>query len=259
MVEDALIQLYCEGDRLGAPFEGQEGPTAYDHRDVLKRAGMYPDGTDESDTVRLFIRFANGYRWAGDDQEFAVAWCDFHERHRAATSYGRTWRDHFTLVAWLRKQGCLNYQSLARVALDREGGTGSAGNGALALAYPACLFAREVGADPQRLAETLTLASHAHPKAVESMRLLVAFFCGRRSLASLQIDPGVGSGNLHRYSVLAPCTLLMAARCAELASKEEVVAQAVANGGDVDSILGLALLLWGASTGIHTAETEGRP
>ena len=135
--DDPLLQLYFDGDRIGAPAEGMSGATL-DSGQMMRRQQEYPHGTDESDSVRLLVDFASGWQWAGDYEGFAVEWARYMAHHHACTSYGRTWRDHFATVKALEKSGRLDLDRLLTLSRDRN----SCGNGCLALAYPAWRYAR---------------------------------------------------------------------------------------------------------------------
>lgn len=235
IVDDALVQLYMEGDRIGAPFESYGPPVKpLSYGEIMARANEYPNGTDESDIVRCFSRFTEGYTWADDLPQFIVDWCDYHEQHRAATSYGGTWRDHFATVKYLRKEGKLTYGELARISEERD----SFGCGALALVYPALLYAEEremVGA--WTFVTVLCKATHHHVAARAAVMELLYFFSARQNISTL-------TRNLGRTG----CRDIVgkAATLAHLfRSKQNLAHQAILEGGDVDSILSLALLLWG--------------
>lgn len=236
---DPLLQLYFYGDRIGAPAEGMAGATL-DFERMMQRQHEYPNGTDESDSVRQFVRFAGGYAWDGDYDGFAVSWARSIAHQHACTSYGRTWRDHFATVRALVKSGNVTIDRLLVLSRDRN----SCGNGCLALAYPAWRYAREVGADPYRLARAVTEVSHAHPLAQRCVAALAGCFA-TGDLSAFPADCFPPPGEEVRFTHLAPGCLWAALQCAGMATKDDAIRRAAEIGGDVDSYLSLGLLLWG--------------
>lgn len=241
MQDDPWIEFYFEGDRLGASAEGMPG-SRLTAEEMLRRQGEHPEGTDESDLVRLFQRFVHAWDWTGDVESFAAAWAVFVTRHRRATRYGRTWRHLFHLVRYWTKtyDRPIGYGELVAVARD----VNSCGNGCLALVYPAVRYAREVDADPYRLAGAVAEVSHAHPTAQRCVWALVHFFLDADDTCfTTECLPP--SGEEERYTHLAPGCLWAAVQCAGAQTKHEAVQMAARIGGDVDSYLSLGLLLWG--------------
>ena len=247
MSGDPLLQLYFDGDRIGAPAEGMAGATLGYER-MLQRQYEYPQGTDESDSVRLFLRFASSQAWDGDYDRLAVGWACFITRHHAVTSYGRTWCSLFALVRHVEKNtgAAISHAKLMEMSRDWN----SCGNGCLALAYPAWRYAQQVGADPFRLAQSVTEVSHAHPTAQQCVAALVRYFeSGDLAAFTPERLPPAGKGAL--FTPLAPGCLWAALECAGAESKEDAIRRASEIGGDVDSYLSLGLLLWGLRSSCH--------
>jgi len=241
LIDDCYMQLYFEGDRMGAPAEGMPGATL-SFENIMARQHEYPNGTDESDSVRLFMRFANGYSWDGDYDQFAVEWACYIAEHHAATSYGKTWHSLFGLVRHVEKTTGrpITHTKLLEISRDWN----SCGNGCLALAYPAWRHAEDVGADARRLARAATEVSHAHPLAQRCVASLVDFFAsGGSSTFDADLLPPVGRE--WQFTQTASGCLWAALGCAKGQTKEDVIRSAAEIGGDVDSYLALAMLLWG--------------
>jgi len=235
---DAPIDLYYKGDSIGAIAEGGAGGTVSYER-AMTGLKAYPNGTDESDTARLFIKYCASI----DIENFSVTdWYAYHAKHRAATTYGKTWQktwqDHFLTVEYfLKKHGELDYDRLVAISKDR----GSNGNGCLALAYP---IVKIFGDRAEEIADLVTAGTHdlARP----TMKLLVKFFQGRKSLADV-IDEAFPTKRTDGWKLtpLSHGCLWAAASIADEINLENVIIGALQQGGDVDSYLSLALLIWG--------------
>jgi len=239
-IDDELLQLYFMGDRLGASVEGM-GPGTVPYEQLMQRQWQYPNGTDESDSVRCFVSFANGYKWSGDYEAFAVGWASYITRHHAATSYGRAWRDLFATVKAFEASGGITFDQLTRISRDRN----SMGNGCLALAYPCTVYAREVAADPLKLAQAVTMVSHAHPLAQKCVAALVRHFLSGEQIPE-DCFPPVSVSNMERWehTPICPGCLWAAVECSKGETQEEIIRRAVEIGGDTDSYLSIALVLW---------------
>lgn len=228
------IELYYAGDSIGAMAEGSSGGTVPFEK-AITGLQAFPNGTDESDTARLFLRHCSE---VGVDDFDVLDWYAYHTRHRAATSYGKTWHDHFSTVEYiLKKNGQLDYQHLLQLSKDR----GSNGNGCLAQAYPiATLF----GDRAQAVAEQVTAATHM--MALPTMAIAVAFFQGEKTLDEV-VDESFPQhrNDLWDLTPLSHACLCAAAIIAREETIEGVIRLALAKGGDVDSYLSLGLLMWG--------------
>lgn len=243
MNSDYLIELYCQGDRFGAPFESA-GNAPVSFSDMMANRDRFPTGTDESDLVHNFIRFTKQYQWRGDGKHFAVEWAKFITANHRHTSYGKTWRELFALVRFLRKnRKDITFEGLSRIAKDVD----SCGNGILALAYPAWRYSKVVDADPFNLIHDLAAVSHANDLAKICLSSLIWHFSTRgktRPPAEL-ILADFPEANYRMVTHLAPGCLLAAFECAQGKKLEDVLETACQIGGDMDSYLSLALLLWG--------------
>lgn len=179
-------------------------------------------------------------------------------RHNGASGYGRTYRDHFGLVKHLIKERQLNLDTIFRISAERN----SFGNGCLALVYPVHCYAKDNGLPAWDLVEAFTRIVYTHPMALKAVRLLhdlieIAESCG---------DPfDIESGEpcvreffrhgielspaefIERYpdNVVALHTLFHALYGAHDArSEEDVIVKTVNLGGDADSVLATAMLIW---------------
>lgn len=126
-------------------------------------------GSDESSIAGCFFSFVEGYCYSTREQ-FVWDWLKYHQHHQG-TGYGRTMRDHFSLVAHIRRHGDkypdLNgkIKKLAEMAADAD----SFGNACLALMYPAYCYAKTIDEDPSEFVPYMTGFTHSHPAAMEAM------------------------------------------------------------------------------------------
>lgn len=203
---DEGLEAYRLGDSLGAAWEGQRpGWQQTSYEKIMDRSGMYPRGTDESDTVDCFLAFDANYEFDGNLEALLVNWARWHAQHHGATRYGNTWKDYFRTVKSLDKSGQLTSERLRQIALDRNHG-GSAGNGCLALALPVYAYAKKINLRPTpwdgwvykgtfgngksckpvdrvgwvttrtELVEAFVALSHASPEALASVRFICFLF-----------------------------------------------------------------------------------
>jgi hypothetical protein len=233
------MALYYAGDSVGAMAEGG-APGSVTYEDAMKGLQVYPNGTDESDVARLFLEYV-----AKEDEanEFDLwGWCVYHTENRAATRYGKTWKDHFSTVKHIAKTG-RNLSGLLHISQDRA----SMGNGILALAYPAA-YAQ------MHIKQCEDLCKISHWGAVRTFVLARKYFGGVLSLEELEgrvIDTCMRTANHDvindRYELtpLAPFCLWAAIQVAKQPSVEDAIRFALSKGGDVDSYLSLGLLIWG--------------
>ncbi len=236
MSDNNLIRLYYLGDSIGAVAEGGAGGTVSYER-ALTGLKAYPNGTDESDTARLLLGYCNK---VGTDNFSVIGWYEYHTKNRAATTYGKTWRDHFNTVEYiLKKNGQLDYDQLVTLSKDR----GSNGNGCLALAYPiAKLFAGRA----QETADRVTAGTHCMAR--PTMQLAVQYFQGRKTLDDV-IREAFPTKRLDGWELtpLSHGCLWAAATIAKEPTVKGVIQKALKMGGDVDSYLSLGLLMWSMS------------
>ena len=214
------IDLYYAGDSIGAVAEGAAGgKVSFDK--AITGLQAFPNGTDEADTARLFLRYCNK---VSVDNFDVLDWYAYHTHHRSAAMYGKTWRDHFNTVDYiLKKNGQLDYNHLLQLSKDRD----SNGNGCLALAYPiATLF----GDRAQAVAEQVTAATHI--MAVPTMRIAVAFFQGEKTLDEVITESfPQGRDDLWDLTPLSHACLCAAATVAKEETIEDAIRLALAKGG----------------------------
>lgn len=229
-----LLKLYYIGDSIGAMAEGGAGGTVSYER-ALAGLKAFPNGTDESDTARLFVRYCSE---VGPENFSVTDWYAYHTKHRAATSYGKTWRDHFNTVEFIiKKNGKLDYDHLVALSRDR----GSNGNGCLALAFPiARMFLLGALVNSQRI------TAGTHYLAQPTMELAVKYFLGQKTLDEV-IDESFpkGRNDAWKLTPLSHGCLFAAATIAKEKTLKDVINKALEMGGDVDSYLSLGLLMWG--------------
>ena len=252
--EQSLLHLYFRGDRLGAPFEGaMPGTVTVDG--LLRSEMTYPQGTDESDIVRCMVRYLREHDATKMPlQVFSCKWAEYHEGHRAATRYGRGWRDYFATVRAVRDSGASDiekFRQLHKVSKDRR----SAGNGCLALAVPLALrFARERSTVTLGLEAASTIARLSHFEGTNSCSELyihlASFFDSRKSsdwwLDDVKLSFQTEASRLGTASdILAPGCALAAIAVSEGETLEDCLEIACKRGGDMDSYLSLGLFLWG--------------
>jgi ADP-ribosylglycohydrolase len=257
------LEAYCLGDRLGAPWESGSAhwaPVAYIK--IVQRANNHPKGTDEADTVRCFERFVAGYNFDGDTESLLVCWARFHSKHYRPTSYGGTWRNYFATVKALDKKGNLGVDRLYTLAADCLPG-GSAGNGCLALALPVYAYAKRIGLEPVTLMQAFFRISHSSAHALGCAAFLCSLFealldpdndhqlaasCApiRQFFAQQQWRMAPEAFARHYPNNMLCCYTVVHALYANFnaGSGLEMITAVVSMGGDVDSVLALAMLLF---------------
>ena len=242
----AVIAAYQLGDRLGAPWES--GDIALTDRSMVEiqaRENEYPNGTDESDIVRCFLSFVEDYQYEGRDK-LLLDWCVYHQRHHQASGYGRTYRDHFGLVKHLIKERQLNLDTIFRISAERN----SFGNGCLALVYPVSCYAASIGEDPTELAQNFTRLTHANSRAVNAVNILLRIIQHPQEAPLVAREIGVEGISMEELiktypsNVPADWTLAYALFVARRGSHEDVIMTVVNMGGDVDSLMAIALMIW---------------
>jgi ADP-ribosylglycohydrolase len=238
------IEAFKQGDRIGLPFEGG---TMFQpiNEQRLELALLSNQGSDESSIVDCFLRFAGGYQYTTREQ-FAWDWLDFHEQ-KHGTGYGRTYRNHFNLVAYIRKHTdkypdlVSRIDKLEEIARDAD----SFGNGSLALVYPAYYYSAIIGEEPLEFVRYVTSFTHAHEDAMKAVTLLCSFIENPRLIAEYPIPDEDELKRLFCCSsyVTAYNTLLTALFIADAGTEMEVIRRGVETGGDTDSTLATAMLL----------------
>ncbi len=244
---DLALAAFCRGDRLGAPWESNgTNLRTVSIEDIRARARTYPQGTDESDIVRCWLLFLTGFSGLPVD-DLCLAWCDFHTREHRPTTYGRTWRDHFATIAHLRRHGDFTLEKVLSISADRN----SFGNGLLSLVYPVFRFARARGDDSATMVEAFGRLTHDHPTARGAARalhdLLADLVVGRDPLAHEPDRTLSPAEFVARYPSNVPAAMLLRhARyhAARATTEDELLCACIGMGGDVDSVLAIALLLF---------------
>jgi len=239
------IEAFKRGDRIGLPFEGGTMFQPVNERRLVM-ALLSNQGSDESSIVDCFLRFAGGYEYTSREQ-FAWDWVDCHEQ-KHGTGYGRTYRDHFNLVAYIRKHTekypdlGSRIEKLEEIARDAD----SYGNGSLALVYPAYYYAAIIGEEPYEFVRYVTSLTHAHADTMKAVTLMCDFIGNPRLIAEYQVPTEEEIKRL--YSITpnptACNTLMTAIYIADAGTEMEVIRRGVETGGDTDSTLATAMLLW---------------
>ena len=246
--DPVCIEAFKLGDRVGLPFEGCTMFLPVDER-RLEMALKSSQGSDESSIVDCFLRFADGYPFSTREQ-FAWDWVTFHAKHHG-TGYGRTYKDHFNLVAHIRKNAARypdtgsRVRKLTEIAADAD----SFGNGCLALVYPAFCYARFIGQDPVEFVRYLTGFTHANRNAIEAVTLLCHFVECPQTIADFYADSGISDDVVFRNRYCtghasALNTLMTAVKCSIKGTWMGVIRAGLRIGGDTDSTLATAMLLW---------------
>lgn len=239
------VNAFKRGDRWGLPFESASMfPEAVDET-RLANAQQSIQGSDESSIVDCFIAFVTGYSYRGRDQ-FIWDWCRYHQQHHG-TGYGRTYRDHFQLVQHLARHAeqfpelQSKIDKLQEIARDAN----SFGNGCLALVYPAYCYAKAIGKEPVSFVRYLVSFSHAHDDAMRAVGLLCDLIEQPERIADYCVSDDdtfrqrYCSGHATAYN-----TLMTAVKCAMQPDEIDVLREGIRIGGDTDSVLATAMLLW---------------
>jgi len=244
-INHEVIEAFKWGDRCGLPFEGHLLFPTVINEDRLQLAMKSSQGSDESSIVDCFTAFANCYQYT-DREQFVLDWCLYHQRHHG-TGYGRTYRDHFELVKYIGKSPLqyLNQQSVLAKLQEIATDANSFGNGSLAIVYPAYCYAQAIGEQPVEFVRYLVSFTHAHEDAQKAVTLLCSFIEDPERIADYAVGDDEEFRRLYcQQHATAYNTLMTAVKCAMKATDVEVIREAVRIGGDTDSTLATALLLW---------------
>lgn len=234
------IEAFKRGDRIGLPFEG--GATFQPiNEHLLEMALKSSQGSDESSIVDCFLKFVADYNYTTREQ-FVWDWVNYHQLHHG-TGYGRTMKDHFNLLSYMRKHtekypdldSRLN--KLAEISKDAD----SFGNGSLALVYPAYFYGFVVGEEPAEFVRYLTSFTHTNEDVTRAVNLLMDIIEGKHVDAPTEefIRKNCFAEHATAYN-----TLLTAMYIADAGTEMEVIRRGVWVGGDTDSTLATAMLLW---------------
>lgn len=230
-----LLDLYKEGDRIGAPFEGKPALTSVDRNSVkFQMAAKNSIGTDESDTVDRWREYVA----ANHDSVTPLGWALYFTDHHGAYPYGNVLPDFFATVKFLDRRGELTYPALLKVSQDRN----SFGNGCLPLVLPLTHYALCANQDPHALVREFTLMTHYNDIALRACGDLVTILLGEGVWGKGRAP---ADGGRARGGMDAMDTLTTALWCAEGEGKDDVIDRALYIGFDTDSVLALALMLWG--------------
>ena len=260
-METFVIDAYKYGDRIGAPWESQDyGVHDRSYNEIMRRANHYPDGTDESDIVNCFSDFTDSYTYT-TKEKLLTDWLIFQNRNRRSARYGKTYEDHFRTIEWFIDNGQIDLERIYKLAQERNPG-GSFGNGCLALVYPGYDYALQIKQDPISLIESFTRLVYTHDYAIRAVRFLseiIEDLQDSKDLRDIRTDdPYVQEFLKHgleltpddyviKYpdNIIALHTLFNSVYCAHNASSEqEVIVRCINFGGDVDSVLSTALMIF---------------
>lgn len=239
------IEAFKWGDRAGLPFEGGQLFPAAINEERLQLAMKSIQDSDESSIVDCFIAFTSSYQYTTREQ-FVWDWLVYHQQHHG-TGYGRTYRDHFQLVKYIGKAPSqyLNLQSVITKLQEIATDANSFGNGSLAIVYPAYCYAQAIGEEPQDFVRYLVSFTHANQDALRAVTLLCSFIEQPALIADYCVEDD--EEFKQRYCQLhatAYNTLMAAVRCAMQETEVDVIREGLRIGGDTDSVLATAMLLW---------------
>ena len=239
------VESFKRGDRIGLPFEGG---TMFQpvNEQRLELALHSNQGSDESSIVDNFLKFVGNYDYTTREQ-FVWDWLSYHQLHHG-TGYGRTYKDHFNLMSYIRKHK-EKYPDLdSRISKLQEiaADTDSFGNGSLALVYPAYYYSAVVGEEPRQFVEYVTSFTHANCDATKAVNLLMDIIEGKH------VEPPTEEyirAHCTAEHATAYNTLLTAMFIADAETENEVIRRGVWVSGDTDSTLATAMLLWSLKNG----------
>lgn len=239
------LEAFKRGDRVGLVFENSPMFQPI-NQERLEMAMLSNQGSDESSIVDCFLKFVRGYDYITRDQ-FVWDWLVYHELHHG-TGYGKTYKDHFNLVSYIRKHSkkypdlTSRLNKLGEIAKEAN----SFGNGSLALVYPAYYYACVVGEEPNEFVRYVTTFTHTHEDAMNAEKLLCRFIENPRYLVEYLVPTESELKQLYCMSsqVTAYNTLLTALFIADVDTEVGVIRRGLWVGGDTDSTLATALLLW---------------
>jgi ADP-ribosylglycohydrolase len=260
-MNNSIIESYKYGDRIGAAWESQNyGWHNRSYDEIMQRANYYPEGTDETDIVNCFMGFTQNYSYS-TRENLLLDWLIYQTRTRRPTRYGSTYKDHFKLMDWLINEGRVDLDKIRRLAQDRNS-NGSFGNGCLALVYPVHCYAKQIRQDSLNLIKEFTRLIYTHENALSAVTFLHQIIEATETSTDMRkiktdnicIQEFLNTGlslepedyiKEYTENVKALHTLFNALYCAYDASDEkEVITRCVNFGGDVDSVLATAMLIF---------------
>lgn len=242
------VEAFKKGDRVGLPFEGRLLFPPIDEK-RLQLALKSNQGSDESSIVDCFLGFVADYSYTNREQ-FVWDWMVYHQK-KHGTGYGRTMREHFALVDYLNKHP-EQYPDLgSRLAKLKEiaDDANSFGNGSLAFVYPAYCYAKKIGVPTLEFILYLIGFTHTHADATEAVTRLHSFIGEPSRVAAYYREAGIDNDEafwpkVSATNVTAGNTLAIAVKCAMQETEMAVIREAVRIGGDTDSTLATAMLVW---------------
>lgn len=252
-----IIEAYKRGDRAGLPFEGNQMWLDVPEeriRLVLKSA----QGSDESSIVDCFLAYVDRNPWSGDLDGWLWEWLVYHQQHHG-TGYGGTYRDHFSLVAFLnrRRSGDTAEQKLAKVR-EIADEVDSFGNASLALVYPLYQYASSNIPECSARDMVLWFTRHSHTN-------IDAYKAVHRLIDAIDGDhiDSPGEDYIRRECcaehATAWNTLMTAAFIADVETEDELYRRGIWVGGDADSTMAAAGLLWALKQIDHEEKNTGNP
>jgi hypothetical protein len=149
--------------------------------------------------------------------------------------------DFFRLVKWLERKGKITYNQLVERSVDRN----SFGNLCLHLVPHLVHHALRTGIPLRPLIVEYVIMTHAHPNALTACLSLCNLFVNGTD-SSLGVVTPENSSTGHADALH---TLNTAWWCAQKETEDEVIDEALYLSGDADSVLSLALMLWGWKNG----------
>ena len=241
-LDSVVIEAYKKGDRVGAPFEGK-GMWLEMPEDRIQAALCNVQGTDESSIVDCFLGYVQRFPWEGQLDQWLWGWLVYHQQHHGI-GYGRTYRNHFNLVSCLeKKKPCLPLEERLTTVRNIADEEDSFGNGCLALVYPLYAYARAhiPEYDPRELVMLVTCHTHSSENALRAVNLLMDCIDG------LPIEPPTMEEIRRKHyagHATAWNTLMAALFIADVPSEEDLYRRGIHVGGDADSTIATAALIW---------------
>lgn len=242
MIDMDVIAAYKRGDSVGSLFESGT-PFQPVNESMLQVAMKNIHGTDESSIIDCFLAYTDKHPWAGNLDSWLWGWLEYHQKHHGR-GYGRTMRDHFTLIKYLLKH-CGHMSIQEKIAKVREiaADANSFGNGSLCLVYPLYQYAKANITEMRArdIVLLFTRCTHTNENAIRAVNLLMDIIDG------VHVEPPSEAyirENCLAEHATAYNTLLIALFIADVETEMEVIRRGVWVSGDTDSTLATAMLLW---------------
>jgi len=242
MINMVVIAAYKRGDRVGSIFESGT-PFQPVNEPMLQVALKNIHGTDESSIVDCFLAYTERHPWDGNQDSWLWGWLEYHQKHHGR-GYGRTMRDHFTLIKYLLKRcGHLSIQENLAKVQEIAADANSFGNGSLCLVYPLYQYAKAniTEMEARDVVLLFTRCTHTNQDAIRAVNLLMDIIDG------VHVEPPTEAyirENCFAEHATAYNTLLTALFIADVETEMDVIRRGVWVSGDTDSTLATAMLLW---------------